>query len=126
MSEGHPNARLLREFPDAQNRFYGGGDQAQVRAMLAEDVAWHVPGHRAIAGEYRGRDEVLRYFVGRRELAHATFRIVVRALSALAFRARVRPLSSWPDIAAYPELAASPSVVARGRSRRSSSDARIP
>ena len=82
MSEVHRNARLIREFHDAQNRFYAGGDQEPVRAMLSEDVAWHVPGRSAIAGDYRGRDEVLRYFVARRELAHATFRILVRGVLA--------------------------------------------
>jgi uncharacterized protein len=76
------NARLIREFHAAQNRFYAGGDQEHVRTMLAEDVAWHVPGRSAIAGDYRGREEVLRYFVARRELAHATFRIVVRGVLA--------------------------------------------
>jgi len=82
MSEANLNARLIREFHDAQNRFYAGGDQEHVRAMLAEDVAWHVPGRSALAGDYRGREEVLRYFVARRDLAHATFRIVVRGVLA--------------------------------------------
>ena len=53
-----------------------------VRAMLSEDVVWHVPGRSAIAGDYGGRDEVLRYFVTRRGLAHATFRIHVRGVLA--------------------------------------------
>src|ERR1700736_5810957 len=82
MSEEHPNARLIREFHEAQNRVYAGGDEEHVRPMLADDVAWHVPGRSALAGDYRGRDEVLRYFVARRELAHATFRIVVRGVLA--------------------------------------------
>jgi ketosteroid isomerase-like protein len=82
MPGAHPNARLIRDFHDAQNRFYAGGDQEQVRAMLTEGVSWHVPGRSAIAGVYRGRDEVLRYFVARRELAQATFRIVVRGVLA--------------------------------------------
>jgi len=82
MSEANLNARLIRDFHDAQNRFYAGGDQEHVRAMLAEDVVWHVPGRNALAGHYRGRDEVLRYFVVRRNLAHATFRIVVRGVLA--------------------------------------------
>ena len=82
MSEAHVNASLIREFHDAQNRFYAGGDQQHVRAMLAEDVVWHVPGRSAIAGDYLGLDEVLRYFVARRELARATFRIVVRGVLA--------------------------------------------
>jgi ketosteroid isomerase-like protein len=50
--------------------------------MLSEDVVWHVPGRSAIAGDYRGRDQVLRYFVTRRDLARATFRIVVRGVLA--------------------------------------------
>ncbi len=50
--------------------------------MLTDDVIWHVPGHSAIAGDYRGRDEVLRYFARRRELAEATFRIDVRGVLA--------------------------------------------
>ena len=50
--------------------------------MLAEDVAWHVPGPSAIAGDYGGRDEVLGYFLTRRELARATFRIHVRGVLA--------------------------------------------
>jgi len=78
--ERHPHAQLIREFHDRQNRFYAGGDQGPVSAMLTDDVAWHVPGRSAIAGEYRGREEVLRYFVRRRELAHATFRIEVRGV----------------------------------------------
>jgi ketosteroid isomerase-like protein len=82
MSEEHPNARLIRDFHAAQNRFYAGGDQETVRAMLAPDVAWHVPGRSALAGDYVGRDEVLRYFAGRRKLARATFQIAVRQVLA--------------------------------------------
>src|SRR5882762_7045705 len=82
MAEEHPNARLIRDFHAAQNRFYAGGDQEPVRAMLAPDVTWHVPGHSALAGDYVGRDEVLRYFAHRRKLAHATFRIAVRRVLA--------------------------------------------
>jgi len=78
----HLSAKLIREFHDAQNRFYAGGGQEHVRAMLAEDVAWHVPGRSPIAGDYRCRDEVLRYFAARRELAQATFRIVVHGVLA--------------------------------------------
>lgn len=76
----HPNARLIRDFHDRQNRFYAGGDQQAVRAMLAEDVVWHVPGDSAIAGQHRGREDVLRMFARRRELADATFRIDVRGV----------------------------------------------
>ena len=82
MSERHPHAQLIRDFHDRQNRFYAGGDQAPVAAMLADDVTWHVPGHSAIAGVHRGREEVLRHFARRREMADATFRIAVRGVLA--------------------------------------------
>jgi ketosteroid isomerase-like protein len=78
----HPHAQLIRDFHDLQNRFYAGGDQRAVKAMLTEDVVWHVPGRNAIAGDYCGRDEVLRYFARRRRLADATFRIDVRGVLA--------------------------------------------
>jgi ketosteroid isomerase-like protein len=70
------------EFHDRQNRFYGGGEQGPVGALLSDDVTWHVPGHSALAVDYRGRNEVLRYFARRRELANATFRIDVRGVLA--------------------------------------------
>jgi uncharacterized protein len=78
----HPHAQLVRDFHDHQNRFYAGGKQAQVGAMLTDDVTWHVPGESAIANEYRGRDEVLRHFLRRRELSDATFRITVHGVLA--------------------------------------------
>jgi uncharacterized protein len=82
MSDHHPHAQLVRQFHDLQNRFYAGGEQEPVGAMLTDDVTWHVPGHSAIAGDYRGRGEVLRYFARRRELAEATFRIDLRGVLA--------------------------------------------
>jgi uncharacterized protein len=82
VSQQHPNARLVLDFHDRQNRFYAGGDQEPSGAMLAEDVVWHVPGRSVLAGNHRGRDNVLRYFATRRELAHATFRIAVRGVLA--------------------------------------------
>jgi ketosteroid isomerase-like protein len=82
MSASHPHAQLVRDFHDLQNRFYAGGEQAPVAAMLTDDVTWHVPGRSALAGDHRGRDEVLRYFARRRELAHATFRIEVHGVLA--------------------------------------------
>ncbi|HEV3228183.1 MAG TPA: nuclear transport factor 2 family protein [Solirubrobacteraceae bacterium] len=78
MPRQHPDASLIRDFHEAQNRFYAGGDQSLAQAMLTDDVAWHVPGRSPIAGDHRGREEVLRYFAARRELARGTFRIAVR------------------------------------------------
>ena len=86
----HPHAQLICEFHDHQNRFYAGGQQAPVARMLAVDVTWHVPGVSSLAGEYRGRDEVLRYFARRRQLADATFRIDVRGVLAEDERTVIR------------------------------------
>lgn len=67
--------QLLRRLHEAQQAFYTGGDDAPVRALLADDVHWHVPGRNAIAGDYRGIDTVLAYFRRRRDLVDVTFRM---------------------------------------------------
>ena len=73
------NARaLLARLHAAQNTFYSGGGEGELRDLLAPDVVWHVPGVNAIAGAYRGHDDVLGYFTRRRELAASTFRIRAR------------------------------------------------
>jgi ketosteroid isomerase-like protein len=66
---------LLARLHTAQSELYGGGDPAPVRALLTEDIVWSVPGHNAIAGQYRGIDEVMGYFARRRDLADRTFRM---------------------------------------------------
>ncbi|MFL5821919.1 MAG: AAA family ATPase [Solirubrobacteraceae bacterium] len=66
---------ILRRLHEAQNEMYGGGEMEPVRALLTEDVRWHVPGRNAIAGTYQGRSEVLEYFVRRRRLAGDTLRL---------------------------------------------------
>lgn len=69
---------LLHRLHAAQNRFYGGGDAAPLREVLTPDIAWHVPGDNAIAGDYHGVDDVLAYFRKRRELADGSFRMHTR------------------------------------------------
>ena len=84
----HPSAEIVEAFYAAQRRFYATGDAAgELRALLAVDVTWHVPGRSAIAGTYRGRNEVLRYFATRREIAGRTFRVTPRGMLAGAGRA---------------------------------------
>jgi ketosteroid isomerase-like protein len=67
--------RLLCRLHAAQGAFYAGGEEAPVRALLTNDVHWHVPGRNAIAGDYHGTDAVLAYFRHRRDLADRTFRM---------------------------------------------------
>jgi ketosteroid isomerase-like protein len=66
---------LLRRLHQAQQAFYAGGDEAPVRALLTEDVCWHVPGRNAIAGDHQGIDAVLAYLRRRRDLVDRTFRL---------------------------------------------------
>jgi ketosteroid isomerase-like protein len=70
--------QLLARLHAAQNAFHSGGDEGEIRGLLAPDVVWHVPGRNAIAGTYRGHDEVIRYFARRRSIAGNTFRITRR------------------------------------------------
>ncbi|MBL0923792.1 MAG: nuclear transport factor 2 family protein [Sphingomonadaceae bacterium] len=54
----HPNAHMLYK---AHSAFKAGDVEALFSAM-ADDVVWHVPGDNALAGTYRGREEILRNF----------------------------------------------------------------
>lgn len=67
--------RTLDALHRAQGAFYAGGAAEPLAALLTDDIAWHVPGQNAIAGEYHGRDTVMAYFARRRDLASRTFRM---------------------------------------------------
>jgi ketosteroid isomerase-like protein len=47
---------LLARLHRAQNSFYSGGDEGELRTLLAPDITWHVPGRNLIAGTYRGHE----------------------------------------------------------------------
>jgi ketosteroid isomerase-like protein len=68
-------AALVAELHRRQNEMYGGGPVEPVAELLCEDIVWHVPGTSPIAGDHRGRDAVLAYFVKRRALASASMRM---------------------------------------------------
>jgi hypothetical protein len=69
-SDMHPNEALLRREYEAR----AAGDDSGIADGLADDVVWHVPGRSVIAGDYRGRDQVMGYVRKRRELAAARSR----------------------------------------------------
>jgi RNA 2',3'-cyclic 3'-phosphodiesterase len=77
---------IVRRFHASQARLYAGGDAEDVRALLAEDVVWHVPGASAIAGEHRGVDAVLAYMDARRRIMDGTFRVTVHGAAIIAGR----------------------------------------
>lgn len=66
----------LARFYAEQDSFYRGGPSELVADCLTQDVTWTVPGDNAIAGTYRGKTAVLRYFTRRRSLAKSGLRIV--------------------------------------------------
>jgi uncharacterized protein len=66
---------LLSRLHAAQNAMYAGGDMEPIRVLLTEDIEWNVPGQNAIAGTYRGLDDVIEYFKRRRALAGNTFQL---------------------------------------------------
>ena len=68
-------AALLARLHAAQGAFYAGGPDGPLRALLAPDVVWTVPGENAIAGRYVGIDAVMAYFGRRRDHAGRTFRL---------------------------------------------------
>lgn len=55
MTSEHPNAIAYRRTADA----FRASDQAALAALIAIDVVWHVPGTHSMAGEVRGRDQLL-------------------------------------------------------------------
>jgi ribosomal-protein-alanine N-acetyltransferase len=72
-------ADVVHAFYAVQRCFYAGEDvDEELARFLAPDVAWHVPGRNAIAGDYAGRDQVLTYFRARRDLAHRSFVVTPR------------------------------------------------
>jgi len=73
-----PNAMLIRRGYDALAHH----DTVAVRALLAEDVTWRVPGRSPLSGDYHGVECVLGLLAKRRQLSSGTFRIKVQEMLA--------------------------------------------
>jgi len=67
----HPNATLVR---DGFERFVRG-DVAGLIGLFADDAVWRVPGANAMAGDYRGREEIVAFLRRTAELTGATYRV---------------------------------------------------
>ena len=67
----HPNAVAVRRGFDR----FGGGDVEALLSLFAPDAAWRVPGANAMAGEYRGREEILAFLRRTAELSAGTYRV---------------------------------------------------
>lgn len=67
----HPNEELIRKGYDAFSR----GDLDTVLSIFDDDIRWHVPGRSALAGDYRGHEEVTKFFGNLFERSGGTFSV---------------------------------------------------
>jgi ketosteroid isomerase-like protein len=74
----HPNAELIQRAYEATSR----GDTEAVRAILADDVVWHLPGRNRFSGDHVGKTAVFDVFQRRREYAGPTFNMKVHDVLA--------------------------------------------
>jgi uncharacterized protein len=73
----HPNAELLERAFAAFGR-----DPIVVARSIADDAVWRVPGDGPMSGEYRGRDEILRFLRQTVVLTDGTYRTELRYVIA--------------------------------------------
>jgi ketosteroid isomerase-like protein len=73
----HANALFLE-------RLFGafGSDPLTVARGIAEDAVWRVVGASAMSGEYRGRDEILRFLRETTVLTGGTYRVELKYVLA--------------------------------------------
>jgi ketosteroid isomerase-like protein len=78
----HPNAELVE-------RLFGGfrRDPVSVARAFALDAVWRVTGANPMTGEYRGRDEILRFLRQTGVLTNGTYRADLRYVVADGDRA---------------------------------------
>jgi uncharacterized protein len=67
----HPSEELIRRGFEA----FSKGDAEAFAALLADDVVFHFPGRGPLAGDHRGKDQVLATVAKQAELTGGTFRV---------------------------------------------------
>jgi ketosteroid isomerase-like protein len=74
----HPSEELLRQGFEA----FSQGDVAAFAALLADDIVFHFPGRGPLAGDHRGKDQVLATVAKQSELTGGTFRVELHDILA--------------------------------------------
>jgi uncharacterized protein len=74
----HPNEDLVREGYQA----FIKADMQKVSGFFADDIVWHVGGRGPLAGDYRGKDEVLGFLAKTMEMTGGTFTLEVHDILA--------------------------------------------
>jgi ketosteroid isomerase-like protein len=77
------NEGLVRQIFDAFSRKEGFA----LRGLFAEDAVWRVPGRGAMAGVYRGREEIFRFLAGLPKETEGTYGSTLRDVLASDERA---------------------------------------
>ncbi|MFF9207533.1 MULTISPECIES: nuclear transport factor 2 family protein [unclassified Streptomyces] len=67
----HSNAELIGR----GYRPIAAGDIPAVLDLLDPDIAWHVPGHSPVSGDYHGPDGVLKFFGLCMDLSGGTLKV---------------------------------------------------
>ena len=74
----HPNEEIVRQGYKA----FGEGDMDTLRSLFAPDAVHSAPGNNAVAGEYKGIDNVLAYYGKLFEFSDGTFTAELKSVSA--------------------------------------------
>lgn len=75
----HPNAVLVRNMFAAFER----ADLAEVQTAIPEHAVWHFPGRKGkLAGDHRGRDAIIAFFLNVAGLTGGTFHLELEGVVA--------------------------------------------
>ena len=72
------NATIIRKAYDD----FARGNIPGVLESFDAAISWHVPGHSPLSGDYKGHDEVVRFFKRTMELSGGIFAIEVQQVLA--------------------------------------------
>jgi hypothetical protein len=67
----HPNAARVR----AGFASFSGSDPQVLLSLFAPEAVWHVPGANAMAGDYRGLEEIVPFLRRSAELTDRTYEV---------------------------------------------------
>jgi ketosteroid isomerase-like protein len=74
----HPNEELIQRTFEAFTK----GDMETLGALMADDTVFHIPGRGPLAGDHRGREQVLSVLGKQAELTGGTFRVELHDILA--------------------------------------------
>src|SRR5690242_7965582 len=74
----HPNEDLVPRGYEA----FATGDISKLDEFFADDIVWHAPGRNALAGTFRGKNEVFGNLQSVGEMTAGTFKLDIHSLLA--------------------------------------------